>query len=289
MAHHAQDQTETVAMRRLRGSTPIGLAGMSARVCRDGVRLLRPLLAQPRSRLEATLTRAGWPTIEDPSNADPRFERARLRHAAENSLPDEASLHAAGLFRREREEAISIAMVQAVKISPLGYATISVAAAVAPSIALALFSRGARFLNGREYARPPEVFRGVLALSPGQRISLAGCLWQRTKEGWLVASEHAEERSVSGPLLQWNKLFSLEIDAPLPGMVVRGLGPYMSVPRSAHVPYICRRVLPALWRDGVLLAVPHLAPCEGVRVSFQPPRPIIECAFTLALGPKHTM
>ena len=81
LAHHADDQAETVTMRAARGSGPDGLAGMAALVERPDVRLLRPLLAVPRERLTATLLARGVPWIDDPSNADLRFERARLRAA----------------------------------------------------------------------------------------------------------------------------------------------------------------------------------------------------------------
>lgn len=81
VAHHADDQGETIAMRAARASGPDGLAGMAALVEWPEVRLLRPLLAVPRGRLSATLTSRGIAWIDDPSNSDPRFERARLRLA----------------------------------------------------------------------------------------------------------------------------------------------------------------------------------------------------------------
>jgi tRNA(Ile)-lysidine synthase len=81
VAHHADDQAETIAMRAARSSGPDGLAGMAALVEWPEVRLLRPLLAVRRAALTATLTVRGIPWIDDPSNVDPRFERARLRLA----------------------------------------------------------------------------------------------------------------------------------------------------------------------------------------------------------------
>ena len=81
VAHHADDQAETIAMRALRASGPDGLAGMARLVEWPEVRVLRPLLAVPRARLSASLSSRGVAWIDDPSNADPRFERARLRLA----------------------------------------------------------------------------------------------------------------------------------------------------------------------------------------------------------------
>jgi len=81
VAHHADDQAETVAMRAARGSGADGLAGMAALVEQRHARLLRPLLPVPRARLTATLEALGVAWIDDPSNIDPRFERVRLRTA----------------------------------------------------------------------------------------------------------------------------------------------------------------------------------------------------------------
>ena len=90
VAHHADDQAETIAMRAARASGPDGLAGMAALVEWPDVRLLRPLLPLPRARLTATLRSRGIAWIDDPSNGDPRFERARLRRAGTVAagLPD---------------------------------------------------------------------------------------------------------------------------------------------------------------------------------------------------------
>lgn len=82
-AHHADDQAETVLMRLCHGSGPGGLAGMRADTPRGAVTLVRPFLDLPRDRLVATLAGLGIESIADPSNADARFERVRLRQLAE--------------------------------------------------------------------------------------------------------------------------------------------------------------------------------------------------------------
>jgi tRNA(Ile)-lysidine synthase len=86
LAHHAEDQAETVAMRLARRSGPDGLAGMAALVDQPEVRLLRPLLGVSRARLTATLLARGVQWLDDPSNVDPRFERARLRASGTPAL-----------------------------------------------------------------------------------------------------------------------------------------------------------------------------------------------------------
>lgn len=87
VAHHADDQAETVAMRTARGSGPAGLAGMSSLVEHHPVRILRPLIAVPRRRVTATLVGRGAKWVDDPSNSDARFERARLRGAGSVAPP----------------------------------------------------------------------------------------------------------------------------------------------------------------------------------------------------------
>lgn len=92
LAHHLDDQAETVLMRLARGSGVDGLSGMrpvepriwlrlSYPVEERAIELVRPLLSVPRRRLEATLRAAGGGWLEDPSNADVRYERVRLRAA----------------------------------------------------------------------------------------------------------------------------------------------------------------------------------------------------------------
>jgi tRNA(Ile)-lysidine synthase len=83
-AHTLDDQAETVLIRMSRGSGVTGLGAMMrvANLPGDGagqLKLVRPLLDIPKSRLVATLKAAKIPFADDPSNRDPRFTRARLR------------------------------------------------------------------------------------------------------------------------------------------------------------------------------------------------------------------
>jgi tRNA(Ile)-lysidine synthase len=88
-AHTLDDQAETVLFRMARGSGLAGICGMARFVAIDkpagggerpaDVVVVRPLLDLPKARLIVTLREAGIPHAEDPSNADPRFARARLR------------------------------------------------------------------------------------------------------------------------------------------------------------------------------------------------------------------
>lgn len=73
--HHADDQLETMIMRLNRSSGVGGLAGIRAR---NG-RVVRPLLAWRRSELDAIVAGTGFTPVDDPTNRDDRYDRARLR------------------------------------------------------------------------------------------------------------------------------------------------------------------------------------------------------------------
>lgn len=77
LAHHADDQAETVLMRLLRGSGPGGLAGIPYRNSRG---FIRPLLEVDRAQLVVYLTERDLTWREDSSNRDTTFLRNRVRH-----------------------------------------------------------------------------------------------------------------------------------------------------------------------------------------------------------------
>lgn len=80
-AHHLDDQAETLLLRLNRGSGVAGLAGVRARGIVPGcsLPLLRPVLGWRRSELAHLAATAGLVAVDDPSNRDPRYDRARLR------------------------------------------------------------------------------------------------------------------------------------------------------------------------------------------------------------------
>ena len=81
-AHHMDDQAETVLIRMARGSGVSGLAAMRPVVLREGVRHGRPLLGWRKEELIRICAESGQPYFTDPSNANPRYARTRLRTLA---------------------------------------------------------------------------------------------------------------------------------------------------------------------------------------------------------------
>ncbi|BCX88369.1 tRNA(Ile)-lysidine synthase [Methylomarinovum tepidoasis] len=80
LAQHQDDQAETVLLQLLRGAGPAGLAGMPASAPLGAGRLLRPFLDIPRRTLQDHAQAQGLNWIDDPSNADTRYDRNFLRH-----------------------------------------------------------------------------------------------------------------------------------------------------------------------------------------------------------------
>lgn len=88
LAHHQDDQAETLLFRLLRGSGVNGAAAMAAvrTMPRMGepeqspLLLLRPLLQEPRERLQRWLASQGGGWVDDPSNTDTGHARNFLRH-----------------------------------------------------------------------------------------------------------------------------------------------------------------------------------------------------------------
>ncbi|MEW6678350.1 MAG: tRNA lysidine(34) synthetase TilS [Pseudomonadota bacterium] len=87
LAHHQDDQAETVLLQLERGGTLRGMAAMpEARELVPGVLLLRPLLALDRAHLLAYAKSRGLAWVEDESNQDQGLTRNLLRHTLMPSL-----------------------------------------------------------------------------------------------------------------------------------------------------------------------------------------------------------
>ena len=83
VAHHQDDQAETVLLNLFRGTGPHGLAGMPASrpIAPDSsIQLIRPLLGWPRADIKNLAGERGWAWREDASNASDTYRRNWLRN-----------------------------------------------------------------------------------------------------------------------------------------------------------------------------------------------------------------
>ncbi len=92
LAHHRDDQAETVLLHVLRGAGTSGAAAMAETVVRPvpwwddpeagpwPLTIWRPLIAEPRAELAAYVSATGLAPLHDPTNDDPAFRRNLVRH-----------------------------------------------------------------------------------------------------------------------------------------------------------------------------------------------------------------
>jgi len=111
LGHTKNDVAETFLMRLKRGAGLDGLAAMKESFSFEGQRFTRPLLTIDRSALRDFLDAQSLRWIDDPSNADERFDRVKVRKALESFADLDISAQSlADTAFRLREEANAMAM-----------------------------------------------------------------------------------------------------------------------------------------------------------------------------------
>ncbi len=198
-AHHADDQTETILFRLLRGSGIAGLRGMAPFALLDGLVLARPLLSLRKSELVAYCRAHGEAYFEDPANDDPRFARTRLRRLAallaeEGFGPSEA----ARLSRRAARIEETVSRATEMAAARLGLEASDALDARAlfeepEEVALRLLHRAIRRAGGAQAAAVrleqieafAEALYGKVAAGEAFRTTLGGLSLRLTAKGAL--------------------------------------------------------------------------------------------------------
>ncbi|MFZ5789726.1 MAG: tRNA lysidine(34) synthetase TilS [Pseudomonadota bacterium] len=316
LAHQADDLAETFLIRLAHGSGLDGLAAMPAIAELEGVRLLRPLLGVPRARLAATLMARRQPWFEDPSNANPTFERARLRAALPQlelagirSQTAAATARALGRARARFDDDVA-SLLARLRLEPEGWARVPAALlAEAPRpLALKALARLLMTIGGRDYPAGGESLERLLdwiAKGGSRGRTLGGCRLLRRRAELLVLSEMADPRIAHvgarpGRWI-WNQRFLVTVTgsarrgwslAPLGeaglGALAAALGEKEARPRQIAGPVAAG--LPAL-RDarGRLVAAPLLGlrqprAAAGPRLAeirWQPRQPLVTARFAV--------
>jgi tRNA(Ile)-lysidine synthase len=308
-AHHREDQAETHLIRRRAGSGIDGLAGMSAVRELPGLRLVRPLLQVPKPRLLALLAAERQPFLSDPSNQNPAFERSRLRH--DPKLLDgagfdrvSAELRDLGRQRIAREYALDALLACAVRLHPGGFAVLDRAAidGAEDELAERLLGRVARCIGGAPYPlRRVRIarLRAGLADRPGHARTLGGCRFVPWRGQLLVLRELAAAapplRIEPGARVTWDRRFAVELARMAGGAVTLGcLGQAGAIGRASRpataergdLPRLVHSVLPAIWDEAGLAAVPDLGyrradAADLPGLAFRPVIPLSDAGFTV--------
>jgi tRNA(Ile)-lysidine synthase len=308
-AHHREDQAETYLIRRRAGSGVDGLAGMSAVREMAGVRLVRPLLAVPKARLAALLTAEGQPFFSDPSNRNPAFERARLRLDDSGGVDADidrlsAELRSQGRQRIEREWALDRLLASSVSLHTAGFAVLDTAAIcrVEAELFERLLGRVAACIGGAAYPLRRERvarLRAGLLERPEHARTLGGCRFVPWRGKLLVLRELAGAappvRLEPGTELIWDRRFAVATPrTAMPGLVLGYLGQFgiignrrpLADRKESDLPRLVHPVLPALWDEAGVVAVPRLGYSRPGTASlptlaFRPLNPLSRAGFTV--------
>ncbi|HVI49791.1 MAG TPA: tRNA lysidine(34) synthetase TilS [Candidatus Sulfotelmatobacter sp.] len=299
LAHHLDDQAETLLQRLTRGSGVDGLAAMSRQTYLPELRLLRPLLDVPHAALTEFLRKAGQEWIEDPSNRSDAYQRVRLRHLLADEGLDARRLastaRSLGRAREALERDAAALAARSAHLHEAGFIRLALGplTEAADEVALRLLASCCRTVAG-DAVYPPRLERleRLLAELRGglmTRRSFGGCLLSPGKNGLLIfrEAERMEGRRdvVGGQSVLWDGRFRLRLGGTGRGQVGAlgnaGLqGIRKSLPRLPFSSSIVA-TLPAIWDAAGVSAVPHLGynrpedrdlVCAGVE--FSPARPL---------------
>ncbi|MEA4836757.1 MAG: tRNA lysidine(34) synthetase TilS [Rhodospirillaceae bacterium] len=287
LAHHRDDQAETLLMHLARGSGVDGLAGMAPITETRALRLLRPMLDAPHARLEATLAARGLVWVEDPSNRNPLFRRVRMRGllssagilAGEGLDSRRLAKTAQGLSRARGSLETAGARLLAVcaDLHPAGFVRLDPVsfARAEPEIRLRALAALCRCLGGAVYPpRLERLERLERALTDGlaARRTFQGCVLAPWEGGVLI---QREVRAMAAPVAippggsaRWDGRFTARIGGGCGPMRLGALGieAWRQVRRDGAarggIPGSVCPTLPALFDDSGLVAIPHLGFCR---------------------------
>ena len=274
-AHHQDDQAETFLLRLARGSGVYGLAAMREEEQLEGVVLARLLLHVPRAALQRIVSDSGLEIVADPSNLDLRFDRVRMRELmptlAEQGIDAVRLAETAGRLDRAAKalDHYAGALLKANFASdPLGVVSGPAAAlaTVPEEVALRSLARILRAVGGADYTprlSSVEMLHDAIVSAPagGVKRTLSGVVVEAVRGKLSARREWGRDGlpdiSVApGANVVWDGRFRVAIPQIGGLLNVGGLGRTKRPLRSATACRSALSVLPGLYRDGTLLAVP---------------------------------
>jgi len=312
VAHHREDQAETLMLRLGRGSGVTGLAGMAPLVECPHYRLIRPLLEIPSARLQSTLQQLRQDWVDDPSNRNMAFARVRVRAldsglASVGITPARLSSTARHLARARiaLERAADTILAESVRLDPAGWISADLAPLMgAPEeIRLRCFAAMLATIGGSVYTPRLESLERLDRALVTQTLSggrtLGGCRIRLRRDRLLIYREPAAVAPklalMPGLSALWDGRFRVDWqpDTPSPpNLLIGALGSAAETCARAIAPadkthHLLRCVwpsLPALWQEARLISVPHLdwrldSGTMGAVLRFRPSKPLSSSGF----------
>lgn len=318
LGHHQEDQAETILHRLGRQTGADGMAGMARLRETNYVRLLRPCLGTPKARLRAVTESYNLDCVEDPSNQNSAYARARLRKLLPSLEAEQISAaalagtaHRLASVRKTLEYQTVKVLAAATELSSFGYARIRLEALVKvdPEIACRVLDRLLGAIGGHLYPIRYHSLVNLLKNIQGSELkvsrTLAGCIILPQNEDILVVREARrckEQKTIAGPWQTWDGRYRVRITGPrIPKkqiFFIRPLGSNLgqkNIEKNIKDTLIglntaVRRALPSIWDYRGLVCVPHLrygrnksnpASVIGAQVEFLPKRPVTNAFFSV--------
>lgn len=286
LAHHGDDQAETVLMRLAKGSGIDGLAGMRKRQQRGSITLWRPFLEIPKVRLIATCAAHALPYVTDPSNEAERFARGRLRQVMP-LLADEGmeAERLCDLARRAGDASDALRFFTEAFLrthsqrDTMGALWLDRQALVAqpPAIIMRVLAACLHHIHPTPYAPDDAPLRGladsVLRETALPAFTLNGCLTYGTEQHIIMLRELSAITDTpmitSGQIVDWDQRLRIAVTGTSDATAwqIKALGTQEHAVTDALLPGFRKQVpqgriratWPALWQKGkpVLIPIPE--------------------------------
>lgn len=301
IAHHADDQAETVLMRMQKGSGSDGLSGIPMSRELSHCRIMRPLLSVRKSALLSFLIERGIGWIEDPSNKDPKYARTTVREGIKSAdLDVDGIVQSAARYTRVRESAEINAAAWLARYAELricGYITLDHDALFkAPEdIRLRVLSRVATVIGGKTYAPPiTSVERLHEKLQRSKATTLSGSFFQTKGDRIFIYRETRnlpEAQPVTSPSTLWDGRFRIYTEGVDATAEILPFNDLQRIPNSdftapkwfSDLPPSARRTIPVIRdRNEILMPAPSGHKKGSVSMAFEPKIPLVGMGFSVA-------
>ena len=279
VAHHGDDQAETILLRKEKGSGPDGLSGMAPGRAHNGVRLLRPLLAKRRKETEATLTAWRQPWLNDPSNLESRFARTTARRKLSDN--ENKFIHLQSLAQKSTEERRwhshlrATVAAQTVRMHPAGFCWFDQLKGNDEFLAKTLLADILLCIGGGIYRprrkRLDRLYQKIRnstdkTIQGTRGHTLAGARILPCTSGYLICREHGR---LPPPIFlnanctgRWDRFVWSLSNLARQNLTIGPLGQagwhQVKTKTSINLPSPVLTGLPSLKQEGKVLAVPHL-------------------------------
>ncbi|MDR0483811.1 MAG: tRNA lysidine(34) synthetase TilS [Alphaproteobacteria bacterium] len=219
VAHHLDDQLETIMQRKDSGENLVGNSGMSAKVVYPETILLRPFLSYTKKQIINTIKNVTDTWIEDPSNQNEKYTRVKYRKKI-NFLSSEEKQLLVQEYQKNAENRTDLEnevlefLSQGILINKFGLIKLNLILLnkYRDNIKVLVLRKLLKFANGKNYEVKIEkvrVFLKQLDLSDSFKFSLGNCLLKVKKNELFIYKNRLVSNKIKAnkPVNYWDNRF----------------------------------------------------------------------------------